>query len=200
MAWAVIGNIKGPVGPTGPTGVVGPTGPIGATGPVGPAVFNPRGAWTNALTIAIGDVVTWGGSSYYATATHAAASNQPPTGTTADPGTDDLAVNAGWAYLAVQGAPGATGPTGVTGPVGPTGITGATGVTGGAGATGATGVTGAVGPTGVTGATGVTGGVGATGVRGAKWYTGHGAPGTIGGQLAGDQYLDLDTGDVYSFS
>lgn len=38
------------------------------------------------------------------------------------------------------------------------------------------------------------------GPRGTNWYTGHGAPGTIAGSLPGDQYLDLDTGDIYTLS
>lgn len=44
---------------------------------------------------------------------------------------------------------------------------------------------------------GVTGATGATGARGSLWYDGSGAPGTIAGALAGDQYLDTVTGNVY---
>ena len=41
---------------------------------------------------------------------------------------------------------------------------------------------------------------GEDGVRGTLWFDGHGAPGTIPGSMAGDHYLDLDTGDVYTMS
>lgn len=44
------------------------------------------------------------------------------------------------------------------------------------------------------------GSIGPTGPRGSDWFTGHGAPGTIVGSLPGDQYLDLDTGDIYNLS
>lgn len=30
-------------------------------------------------------------------------------------------------------------------------------------------------------------------------WTGHGAPGTIIGSSVGDEYIDLDTGDIYKF-
>lgn len=38
---------------------------------------------------------------------------------------------------------------------------------------------------------------GEPGPRGSGWFSGHGAPGSISGSVAGDMYLDLDTGDVY---
>lgn len=62
------------------------------------------------------------------------------------------------------------------------------------------GETGPQGPQGVAGDTGATGATGATGPRGATWFTGTGAPGTIPGAIAGDMYLDLSNGDVYTFS
>ena len=74
------------------------------------------------------------------------------------------------------GAAGPTGATGATGPAGPTGPTGATGATGAAGATGATGSAGA---------------------RGSLWFTGSGAPGTIGGQQNNDLYENTSNGDVW---
>lgn len=42
-------------------------------------------------------------------------------------------------------------------------------------------------------------GSGATGARGSLWYTGAGAPGTIAGQQAQDQYLNTSNGDVYTY-
>ncbi len=53
---------------------------------------------------------------------------------------------------------------------------------------------------GAKGATGDTGpaGAGSQGPRGTAWFTGNGAPGTISGSAAGDLYLDLATGNVYT--
>lgn len=65
---------------------------------------------------------------------------------------------------------------------------------------GAPGPQGPPGADGADGDDGATGATGATGTRGSKWYTGEGAPGTITGQLPDDQYLDVETGDVYTFS
>lgn len=199
MAWAVAANIKGPVGPTGPTGSTGPTGAAGAVGPAG---LTWRGAWNTANTYAINDSVTWGGSSYYATVAKAAGL-APPTGTAADPGTDDTALNTGWALLSVQGAIGATGPTGsqgATGAAGAAGATGSQGIQGIQGTIGNTGAAGATGPAGATGSTGSTGPTGSTGARGSRWFVGAGAPGTISGAVIGDEYLDSVTGDVYTLS
>lgn len=79
------------------------------------------------------------------------------------------------------------------------GPAGATGATGPQGATGATGPAGAAGATGATGAAGATG---AQGTRGGVWYQGHGAPSSsvIANAIVGDAYLDVDSGDTYSFS
>jgi hypothetical protein len=56
------------------------------------------------------------------------------------------------------------------------------------------GNTGAVGPIGPTGLTGT------TGTRGSLWYEGAGAPGTIAGVLANDNYLNVTNGDVYTYA
>lgn len=55
------------------------------------------------------------------------------------------------------------------------------------------GETGAAGPVGPAGAKGD------TGTRGSKWFVGAGAP-TSADDIAGDQYLDTVTGDVYTFA
>lgn len=55
------------------------------------------------------------------------------------------------------------------------------------------GTTGAAGPVGPAGAKGD------TGTRGSKWSAGAGAP-TAADAIAGDQYLDTTTGDVYTFA
>jgi len=181
MAWTQAGNIRGPQGLQGATGATGTTGPAG---PVGPAGLNWRGPWASANSYAINDSVSWGGSTYFATATRAAAS-APPTGTAGDPGLD-TALNAGWALIAIEGAVGPQGVQGVQGTQGPTGPTGPQGLTGPQGTTGTAGAAGTAGTT------------GATGTRGSQWYTGTGAPGTIAGSILGDKYLDTSNGDVYN--
>ncbi len=121
----------GPVGLTGPTGATGPQGPIGATGPAGPAgATGPQGppvsfqgTWNSGTTYALGDAVSYNGSSYISLV----AGNlgfQP-----------DIS-NVKWALLAQAGATGAQGPQGVQGVSGPTGPTGPTGATGPAGSGG----------------------------------------------------------------
>jgi hypothetical protein len=171
MAWSVAGNIKGPQGPAGADGAQGPQGPQGNIGPAGPAGLNWRGAWSNANAYAANDSVSWGGSTYFATVSKIAGS-APPTGTSADPGTNDAAVNSGWAALSLEGATGPAGPQGSVGPQGPQGN---------------------VGPQGT---------AGATGTRGSQWYTGTGAPvaGNTAGSIPGDKYLDTTSGDVYTLT
>lgn len=152
----------GAAGAAGATGATGPPGAAGATGPagaVGPAGLTWRGPWDDAASYAVDDVVSWGGSAYFCTIPRTAA-DPPPTGTPSDPGTDDTALNTGWASFALQGATGAagaTGPAGVAGATGPVGPAGAAGATGATGPTGATGATGPAGPTGATGPAGPAG-------------------------------------------
>lgn len=205
MPWIQAGNIRGP------QGQVGPQGPQGPVGPIGPAGLTWRGAWSAATAYAVDDSVGWGGSSYFATAAHAAGS-APPTGTAGDPGADDTALNPGWALLATQGAQGPTGPVGPTGPQGnigpqgPVGPAGPTGPQGPAGPQGPQGVQGDPGPAGAAGAQGAQGIQGPAGVqgpqgtRGSQWFTGTGAPGAIPGSAVGDKYLDTNTGDVYDLT
>ena len=107
-----------------------------------------------------------------------------------------------------QGSTGLVGSTGSTGPVGSTGATGvgetgATGATGLVGSTGATGLVGATGLTGSTGATGLQGSTGATGLMGPS-LTPKGAVNTYillpeTGNVIGDVYQVLDTGDIYGW-
>ncbi|MGB9104952.1 MAG: DNRLRE domain-containing protein [Terriglobales bacterium] len=64
----------GPIGPQGPqgvaglTGLTGPTGPTGPQGPKGDLGLKFKGAWGSTSAYAVGDVVTYGGSSYTALA------------------------------------------------------------------------------------------------------------------------------------
>ena len=149
-----IGN-TGPQGPIGNTGPTGPTGATGATGAPGPVVTW-RGAWSSSTSYVTNDAVSFGGSSYLASAP---SNNSPPPG-------------AAWALMAQAGATGpvgATGPQGATGaigPAGPTGATGAQGATGAVGPIGATGTTGAAGPQGLQGPAGPTGAQGVAGPTG----------------------------------
>lgn len=72
-------------------------------------------------------------------------------------------------------------------------LKGATGATGAAGPAGTKGERGEAGPAGPAGAKG------APGTRGSKWSVGTGTPATTDA-IAGDQYLDTATGDVYTFA
>jgi hypothetical protein len=115
-------------------------------------------------------------------------------------GTSWPANGQGVPFQGPQGPQGSSGMQGPTGPTGPQGATGATGSTGSQGVTGATGATGSQGPTGPTGPTGATGAAGSNGTRGSLWYTGTGAPSGISGVLSNDQFLDTQTGDVYTYT
>jgi hypothetical protein len=163
----------GPTGATGATGApgaqgiqgvqgpLGPAGPIGANGAQGPPVSF-KDAWSSGGPYAIGDSVSYNGSSYIALLANSS---------TANPATDTT----NWAVLAAMGSTGATGPIGPTGLTGATGATGAQGIQGLTGATGATGATGPIGPqgnTGLTGATGAIGPIGPTGATGAQGIQG----------------------------
>ncbi|MFI5111726.1 MAG: discoidin domain-containing protein, partial [Terriglobales bacterium] len=59
---------QGPQGPIGVTGATGAAGAVGAQGPKGDPGLNFRGAWGSSSAYAIGDVVTYGGSTYTALA------------------------------------------------------------------------------------------------------------------------------------
>lgn len=165
MGWNIAGNIRGPQGPQGPQGAQGVAGAQGATGPAGPAGLNWRGAWAAPNTYAIDDSVGYNGSTFFATAAHAANDNPP----TNDPAGSVTTTNTGWAILAIEGAVGPQGPQGNQGPQGDQGIQGNTGP---------------------------------AGARGSLWFVGTGVPtgGNTAGSVAGDQYLDQSTGDVYTLS
>lgn len=73
-----------------------------------------------------------------------------------------------------------------------------TDLSGAAGIQGPQGVQGQQGVQGERGEAGPAGAKGDTGTRGSKWSVGAGAP-TSDDAIAGDQYLDTATGDVYTF-
>lgn len=50
----------------------------------------------------------------------------------------------------------------------------------------------------VEGPAGPQGATGTTTFTGAAWYYGSGEPGTIVGSKPGDQFMDLDTGDIWT--
>ncbi len=110
----------GPKGDTGSPGEAGTVGPKGDTGPAGPAGMTYRNSWDVETPYAIGDVITYNGSSYISLI----ADNVD-----ADPATSPSQ----WAMLAQKGAPGEVGPQGPIGPQGPQGAPGATGEQGPAG-------------------------------------------------------------------
>lgn len=175
--WAVLAaqgatGATGPQGPAGPAGATGAAGAPGATGPQGPPVSF-RGGWLVSSSYAVGDSVSYSGSSYIALAAN--------TGREPDVSPD------AWGLLAAAGAAGSTGPQGPQGLQGPSGIAGATGATGPqgpqgpAGPQGPQGPTGQTGPQGLPGATGPAGATGATGLPGTNGTNGtNGAPGPPG--------------------
>ena len=121
-------GLTGPQGIQGTAGNTGPAGPTGATGPQGPPVSF-QGPWSVATTYALGDAVSFNGSSYISLVT-------------GNVGFQPDISNVKWALLAQAGA---------TGPAGPVGATGTPGVAGPTGPTGATGATGPAGPSGPAG-------------------------------------------------
>ena len=152
----------GAIGNTGAQGVVGLTGPAGVTGP--PVSF--QGAWSSPTTFAVGDAVSFAGSSFISLQS-ANVNHQPDVSPTF------------WGLLAQQGSPGPAGATGVTGNTGPQGVAGPTGVTGATGINGAVGNTGPVGAAGATGNTGAQGFAGPAGATGPTGQTGAGGAGTF---------------------
>jgi hypothetical protein len=135
---------QGEPGPEGAAGAPGPAGADGVMGPIGPAAFEPRGAWDNSTAYVEGDVVRFGGSSWYAID---ASTNQQP------PGTPNTA-NAFWGYLALVGA---EGPQGSAGEKGDTGEAGPQGEQGPPGEQGIQGEQGEQGPPGTEGEQGESG-------------------------------------------
>lgn len=102
----------GPTGDTGNTGPTGNTGDTGATGPDGPtgangidALWNFRGPYGGGDEYAIGDIVTYAGSTWYST------SNTIASGVGHPPGSGPQY----WTILASIGDTGPDGPTGANG-------------------------------------------------------------------------------------
>ncbi len=137
-----------------------------------------RGAWSAAQTYNPLDVVTYVGSSYWATAAS----------TDVVPGTDGTR----WTQIAAAGATGPAGPAGPVGATGPPGSPGAPGPTGASGPAGALGPQGIQGVAGVAGPTGPSGPAGATGATGPAGSTGPGLR-ARGAWAAATAYLPLDS-------
>ena len=144
----------------------------------------PRGEYDNSTDYAVGDLVSYLGSSYlmYADA---------PSGTLP---TDDTK----WMIVAEKGEGGA-GPKGDTGSTGAKGDTGTSGSAGAKGDTGASGSAGSKGDTGSSGSAGAKGDTGSAGSTGAKGDTGSsgsaGAKGDTGSAgTKGDTGVQGDTG------
>jgi len=153
--WAVLvargpAGVAGVAGAQGTAGPSGPAGTAGATGAQGPPVSF-AGGWSVGRVYAVGDAVSYGGSSYIAV--------------TGNSGRQPDVSPVYWGLLAQTGAAGPVGPAGPQGMVGPTGV-GQQGPAGPQGMTGGTGVAGPVGPAGPSGAAGPIGPAGAAGVAG----------------------------------
>jgi len=162
----------GAPGTNGSNGATGPAGATGATGPQGPPLTF-RGEWLIGTAYAVGDTVSYGGSSYSSLLANvgrepdmsplywgvlASAGASGPTGATGPQGLQGPSGYAGQAgAVGPQGPAGPAGPTGATGIAGPSGAIGPMGATGPAGATGANGIPGTNGANGATGAAGAVG-------------------------------------------
>lgn len=202
MAWLVAGNIRGPQGLPGPkgdtgspglTGPAGETGPQGSAGPQGPQGLvgsqGPQGPVGPQGTAGVSLDINGNLANYAALL----AVSNPQEGDAyiinkllyyydGDSWTPD---GQGIPFEGPQGIPGAQG---ATGPQGERGLQGDPGTPGADGATGPTGPAGATGPQ------------GSQGTRGSLLYTGVGSPSGISGVLAGDVYIDTQSGDLYQFS
>jgi len=184
MAWTTSGTLKGPTGTQGPQGApgtAGAQGPAGTNGSVGPA--GPTGTQGVAGPVGAAGV---DGKSVTIVGSVANAAALPTTLTTADAGKGYITQDNG--HLNVWSGTVFNDVGLVQGPAGPTGGQGPQGVAGAAGPVGPQGIAGPVGPT------------GPTGQRGTMWFTGAGAPGTVGGSLPGDYYLDSNSGTYYVLS
>ena len=150
--WTVLAaqGATGATGAAGASGPAGPAGPAGAAGAPGaqgaPVSF--LGGWLAGRAYAVGDAVSYGGSSFIAVAANSGR----------EPDVSPLF----WGLLAQSGA---TGPAGAPGPQGATGPTGV-GLQGPAGPQGAAGPVGPAGPVGTAGATGAAGPAGPAGPAG----------------------------------
>lgn len=213
MAWAQIGNLKGPQGDIG----------IG----VATAVVNGSGrlivTLTDASTIDTGYVIGAAGAdgndgadgadgadgTSVTIVDNVANSAALPTGLgPSDAGKGWLTDNDGhlhvWSGSAFTDVGTIRGPQGIQGIAGNDGDDGADGqsayeIAGGDGTWG-TEAAWLASLHGNDGTDGTDGADGSNGVRGATWFAGSGAPTTIVGQLAGDKYLDLVDGNVYVLS
>lgn len=212
--WVVKGNLKGPKGDKGDTGERGPQG-----------IQGPQGAKGDPFTIAKTYQSVAVMNEGFATDTVKEGQFvMIDTGNVDDEDNAKLYVKGKTAYSYItdlSGATGVQGPQGVQGEQGIQGERGDVGAAAGFGAPTAT-VDDNVGTPevtvaatgdntskvfnfafknlkGATGAAGPAGADGAPGTRGSKWSVGTGAP-TSADAIAGDQYLDSATGDVYTFA
>ena len=178
--WVVKGNLKGPKGDKGETGERGPQGVQGVkgeTGERGPqGIQGPQGAKGDAFSIAKTYQSVAAMNAGFATdAVKEGQFVMIDTGNVNNEDNAKLYVKGKTAYTYI------------------TDLSGATGVQGPQGVQGQQGVRGATGPAGPAGAKG------ADGTRGSKWSVGTGIP-TATDAIAGDQYLDTATGDIYTFA
>ena len=188
MAWVTTGNLKGPKGDAGDDGLPGADGApgtpgtpglpgdkgdTGEQGPEGPR--GPEGPPGLSLEVS-GTLASYG--------------DLP-----ANPAPGTAYIVNGLLYIASASGWPADGDgvpfQGNEGPAGQKGDTGEKGDKGDPGNDGADGTNGAAGADGADGA---------PGVRGSLWFYGAGVPSGIAGVLAGDLYLDTQTGDVFTFS
>lgn len=140
------------------------------------SIKGPKGEKGDAATVTVGETVT------------------------GEAGTQASVENTGDASAAVLKFTVPKGDKGDKGDTGEKGETGEQGPKGDPGEKGEKGDPGAQGPQGDPGERGPQGDAGPQGPRGAGVSSGEGAPTESGSEVAGDLYVDLSTGDVYSFT
>ena len=184
MAWAEVGNIRGPVGPEGPPGERGPEGPPGGPGERGPE--GPRGErGEQGIPGPAGAGIEIRGSVPTYDDLHLNLTEGDAGAAFAVQEDGKLYIWSGSAFPARGEGGEFRGPAGPPGPKGDPGERGERGERGEKGDKGDQGDVGPAGPP------------GDTGVRGSRWFSGTGPPGAIPGQLVGDHYLDVATGNVH---
>jgi len=107
----------------GSQGLVGPQGPQGPAGPAVPSGLNWLGEYNSGTAYELNDVVTWTNPDTDILGSYWVTDEEGISGVA--PTNNSGVINAGWAFLASQGAQGLQGVKGDQGPVGPQGPAGA---------------------------------------------------------------------------
>jgi hypothetical protein len=204
MAWTTVGSIKGPPGDKGDPGDPGTPGSSAYQLAVAGGYSGTQSEWLASLKGPQGDPGEPGqdGTSIEIAGSVQSYADLPTTLTTANAGDGYLVKDDGLLYMWDGDSFPANG-AGVQfrGPKGDTGSPGDPG-SDGASAYSIAVDNGFVGTQAqwLASLVGAKGDTGNTGQRGSKWFVGAGVPSGVSGSIAGDMYLDSQTGNVYQLS